>query len=230
MTIRDWFEGKGRVMRPQAHEADEQARLAGYRHIIERYLRYVLIRCTGYTTDKAQVQRIAAYTLATACLLFDKLRRVGQLGGLVEMMVRVVGEDPMADWRLDTDGGEEITQRVFVMDDRMCSVAGAINSVDPFSRELLILHHIERLSPAVLADAHGVPADAIRRALARGERQFIELVQGSLGWEDRTEPDAGALLVELADGIDLPWAEALGAFALGYAVEWNQGALRMNRG
>jgi hypothetical protein len=160
----------------------------------------------------------------TACLLSDKLRGLGQLGSLVEMMVKIVGEDPMGDWRLDTDdGGERITQRVFVLTDRMCSVAAAINSVDPFGRELLILHHVERLAVAVLADAHGVSVDDIRRALAEAERQFTELLQGLSGWEDGTEPDVGMLLVELADCIDLPWAEALGAFALGYAAEWKEG-------
>jgi hypothetical protein len=92
-------------MRRRTQKADEEARFNAYRHIIERYLRYVLIRCTGYTNNKAQVQRIAAYTLATACLLFDKLRGLGQLGSLVEMMVKIVGEDPMGDWRLDTDEG-----------------------------------------------------------------------------------------------------------------------------
>jgi hypothetical protein len=31
-----------------------------------------------------------------------------------------------------------------------------------------------------------------------------------------------ALLVELADCIDLPWAENLGEFALRYAAEWKE--------
>jgi len=31
-----------------------------------------------------------------------------------------------------------------------------------------------------------------------------------------------ALLVELADCIDLPWAESLGEFAMRYAAEWNE--------
>jgi hypothetical protein len=211
-------------MRPHDHKADEQTRLAAYRHIIERYLRYVLIRCTGYTNNKAQVQRIAAYTLATACLLFDKLRGPAEVGSLVERMVKIVGEDPMGDWRLDMDGDSEpITQRVFVLNDRMCEVAGTINAVKPLARQLLILHHVERLAVGVLADAYGVSVDDIRRALAEAERQFTELLQGLSGWEDGTEPDVGALLVELADCIDLPWAESLGAFALGYAAEWKEG-------
>jgi hypothetical protein len=31
------------------------------------------------------------------------------------------------------------------------------------------------------------------------------------------------LLGMLADCIDMPWAQALGEFALGYAVEWKEG-------
>jgi hypothetical protein len=84
-------------MRPHTHEADEQTRLTAYGHIIQRHLRYVLIRCTGYTNDKSQVQRMAVHALITACLLFDKLSRLGELGSLVEMVVKIVGEDPAPD-------------------------------------------------------------------------------------------------------------------------------------
>jgi hypothetical protein len=208
-------------MRPHDHKADEEARFAAYRHIIERYLRYVLIRCAGYTNDKAQVQRIAAYTLVTVCLLFDKLRRVGELGSLVELMVKIVGEDPMPELPVDMRRAVCDVEPVFALNGRMCAVAAAINSVDPFGRELLILHHVERLAVGVLAAAHGVSVDDIRRALAEAERQFTELLQGLSGWDDGTEPDVGALLVELADCIDLPWAEGVGEFALRYAAEWN---------
>jgi hypothetical protein len=185
------------------------------------------IRCTGYTNNKAQVQRIAAYTLATACLLFDKLRGPTELGSLVERMVKIVGEDPMGDWRLDMDGDSEpITQRVFVLNERMCEVAGTINAVEPLARQLLILHHVERLAVGVLADVYGVSPEEIGEALAEAERQFIEILRGLWPGDDGTEPDVGMLLVELAEGIDLAWAESLGAFALGYAAEWNEGGLR----
>jgi DNA-binding transcriptional MerR regulator len=86
---------------------------------------------------------------------------------------------------------------------------------------LLILYHIERLEVAALADAHGMSVDDIRRALAEAEGQFIELLRGLSAWDDETGADVHALLVELADCIDLPWAENLGVFALHYAADWN---------
>ncbi len=208
-------------MRPHAHEADEKVRLTAYRHIIERYLRYVLIRCTGYTNDKAQAQRIAIYALVTACLLFDKLRGLGQLGSLVEMMVKIAAEDPTPELPIDPRGDAQDKEPVFALDGRMCEVAGAINGLEQFARGLLVLHHIERLEVAALADAHGMSVDDIGSALAEAEGQFIELLHGLSAWDDGTEPDVHTLLVELADCIDLPWAESLGVFALRYAAEWN---------
>jgi hypothetical protein len=184
------------------------------------------IRCTGYTNNKAQVQRIAAYTLATACLLFDKLRGPADVGSLVERMVKIVGEDPMGDWRLDMDGDSEpITQRVFVLTGRMCEVAGTINAVEPLARQLLILHHIEGLDADALADAHGLSVDEIGKALAEAERQFLEILRSLSPGDDGTEPNVRVLLVRLAQCIDRPWAQALGAFALGYAAEWNEGGV-----
>ena len=209
-------------MRPHAHEAEEKVRLIAYRHIIQRYLRYVLIRCTGYTNDKAQVQRMAVYALVTACLLFDKLRGLGELGSLVEMMVKIAAEDPTPDLPIiDAPGRVDRAGQVFGLDGRMCEVAGAINGLDQFSRELLVLHHIERLEVAALADAHGTSADTIQTALGEAETQFIELLRGLSAWDDAAEPDVHALLVELADCIDLPWAERLAEFAMRYAAEWN---------
>jgi hypothetical protein len=212
---------KGGVMRPHAHEAEEQTRLTAYGHIIHRYLRYVLIRCTGYTNDKAQVQRIAVYALVTACLLFDKLSRLGELGWLIEMMVKIAAEDPTPD--LPVVGEPERgngAEPVFVLDGRMCEVAGAINGLGQFERELLVLHHIEGMEVVTLADAHAMSADDIRGALANAEGQFIELLRGLSSWDEGTEPDVHALLVALADCIDLPWANGLGVYALRYVAGW----------
>jgi hypothetical protein len=210
-------------MRPRVQGADEQVRLTAYGHIIHRYLRYVLIRCTGYTNDKAQVQRMAVYALVTACLLFDKLSRLGELGGLVEMMVKIVGEDPTPELRVG-DGAERANGAgpVFVLDGRMCEVAGAINALDQFSRELLVLHHIEGIEVVTLADAHGMSADGVRAALAEAERQFVELLRDLSSWGREVTPDVRALLAEFADCIDLPWANSLGLFALRYAAQWNE--------
>jgi len=210
-------------MRPHAHEADEQVRLTAYGHIIHRYLRYVLIRCTSYTNDKAQAQRMAVYALVTACLLFDKLRGLGQLGSLIEMMVRIVGEDPTPELFVDMRGDAYDRESVFVLDGRMCEVAGAINGLDQLSRELLVLHHIERIEVVTLADTHGMSIDDIRKALAEAEGQFIKLLHGLSSWRGEIEPDVHSLLAEFADCIDLPWANGLAVFALRYAAEWNEG-------
>ncbi len=209
-------------MRPRIQQADEKVTFTAYGHIIHRYLRYVLIRCTGYTNDKSQVQRMAVYALVTACLLFDKLTRLGQLGDLVEMMIKIVGEDPT--WECNTDRWAETHDQepVFVLDGRMCEVAGAVNALDQFPRELLVLHHIESLELATLADAHAVPVGDIRQALAAAESDFVELLHSLSSWSDEVTPDVHALLVTLASCIDQSWASALGEYALRYAVAWNE--------
>ena len=180
-----------------------------------------LIRCTGYTNDKSQVQRMAVYALVTACLLFDKLTRLGQLGELVEMMVKIVGEDPTPQLCVETRAEDHERQQVFGFDGRMCEVAGAINALDQFPRELLVLHHIEGLELATLADAHGLSVDEVRSALTEAETQFVELLHGLSSWSEEVTPNVHALLVTLASCIDEGWAAALGEYALRYAVAWN---------
>jgi len=209
-------------MRPRIHKADETDRFTAYGHIIHRYLRYVLIRCTGYTNDKSQVQRMAVYALVTACLLFDKLTRLGQMGSLVEMTVKIVGEDPTPELSIDRRLDAQDREPVFVLDERMCEVAGAINALDQFPRELLMLHHIEGIDVVALADAHAVSVDDIRQATAEAEGQIIDLLHGLSSWSDEVTPNVHMLLVALAGCIDGNWANALGEYALRYAAQWNQ--------
>ena len=214
---------KGRVMRPRIQQADEKERFTAYGHIIHRYLRYVLIRCTSYTNDKSQVQRMAVYALVTACLLFDKLTRLGQLGDLVEMMVKIVGEDPTPDLSsIATSDRANGAEPVFVLDARMCEVAGAINALDQFSRELLVLHHIEGIELATLEDAHALPIDDIRKALAEAEGQFVELLHGLSSWQGEATPDVHTLLAEFANCMDQAWANSLGVYALRYVAAWSE--------
>ena len=151
---------------------------------------------------------------------------VGQLGSLVEMMVKIVGEDPTPDLSsITTADRANDAEPVFVLDERMCEVAGAINALDQFSRELLVLHHIEGIEIVALADAHAVSNDDIRKALAEAEGQLIELLHGLSSWSDEATPNVHALLVALAGCIDEDWANALGEYALRYAVAWNAGEL-----
>jgi hypothetical protein len=110
---------------------------------------------------------------------------------------------------------------VSVLDGRTCEVAGAINAMDQFSRELLVLHHIEGIEVAALADAHGMSAEDVRAALAEGERQFIELLRGLSSWDGGAEPGVHGLPTELAGRIDLAWARSLADFSLRYVAEWN---------
>ena len=104
----------------------------------------------------------------------------------------------------------------------MCEVAGAINALDQFSRELLVLHHVEGIEAVALADAHAVSTDDIRKALAEAEGQFIELLHGLSSWGRETTPDAHSLLIAMADCIDLPWANSLGVYALRYVAQWEK--------
>jgi len=148
---------------------------------------------------------------------------VGQLGSLVEMMVKIVGEDPTPDLSaIATPDRANGAEPVFVLDERMCEVAGAINALDQFPRELLMLHHIEGIDVVALADAHAVSVDDIRQATAEAEGQFIDLLHGLSSWSDEVTPNVHMLLVALAGCIDEDWADALGEYALRYAVAWNE--------
>jgi hypothetical protein len=197
-------------MRPHAQPADERTRLTIYKQIIDHYLRYILIRCTAYTNDRTVAQRITAHTVITTCLLSDRLRRMSDLGVVVDTMIQMIGEDQVTGDECEV--GEE--SPMFVLNDRLCEVAEAINGVNRFERELLVLHHIEEIETATLAKINKVSHTRIERTLAKAEREFVELLRGMSSWDHDIDPDVHALLNDLVACLDGDWLQNLGAFTL----------------
>jgi DNA-directed RNA polymerase specialized sigma24 family protein len=158
-------------------------------------------------------------------------KRCRQLGAVLNfsaLVIRICFEfrysnfefDSRPELLVDTRGEAHDKEPVFVLDGRMCEVAGAINGLGQFERELLVLHHIEGIEVVTLADAHGMSAEEIRRALAQAEGQFIELLCGLSSWDEGIKPDVHTLPVAFADCIDLPWANSLAVYALRYVAQW----------
>jgi len=71
-------------------------------------------------------------------------------------------------------------------------------------------------------DPHAVSADDIRQASAEAETQFVDLLHGLSSWSDEVTPNVHTLLVALVSCIDENWANAVGEYALRYAVAWNE--------
>jgi DNA-directed RNA polymerase specialized sigma24 family protein len=229
-------------MRPHAQPADNnrptnEQRAKSYQLITNRYLRYILLRCTAWTNDRTVAQRIAAYTLITTCLISDRLRRMADLGIVVDTMVEMIGSDragsekgivnrEQSDVEDDQCGvaapeacAADDGPAVFLLSAPLCEVAGAINGLERLERELLVLHHIEGLDTSALAEITGVSQKRIERTLAKADRGFVELLRGMSSWDHVIDPDVRSLLNDLVACLDSVWVRNLGTFALHYAVD-----------
>jgi DNA-directed RNA polymerase specialized sigma24 family protein len=190
-------------MRPQAHAADDHPS-CHLSLITCRYLRYILIRTLAYTNDRAVAERIAVYTLITTCLLSRRLGRMADLGLVIETMVGIVGDDQVISDKghVISDELETENSTLNTADARICGVAGAINAIDRFERELLILNHVEGISPAALAEIHEMPVARIEKALAGAEHELVEILRGLSSWDHEIEPDVHSILNDLAGCLD----------------------------
>ncbi len=181
-------------MRPHEHAGDGH-RLRGYRDIIDRYLRYVLIRCLAYTNERTLAERITAYTLITTCPLVDRLRRRADLGSVIDMIVQMVGEDQISNGEFQVSSGKcqggrftlqtsdfQLAADAFALDARMCEAAGAINGVRRLGRQLLVLHHVEGIDVGGLAGIYALPPGRIEKAMGKAEREFIGILSGLSSW------------------------------------------------
>jgi len=204
--------------------------------ITYHYVRYVLIRALGFTDDATLVQRITAYTLIAACPLIECLGRWADPGLLIELLIRIIGRDqvsggqeegeataPRAGAELPFDlpdirllGGEGT---VFCLSAAMRDVAGALQALEPFDRELLVLYHIEGVDWRELADLHRVPRTHVTAALLAAEEAFVAKLRGRGAWDHEIEPDVHGLLIDLAEGLAPLEPDDLGAFVLDWLAE-----------
>jgi hypothetical protein len=196
------------------------------------YVRYALIRCLVFTNEQPEAEQIAAYALAKSCQLSQRFGGLVDPGLIVELMLgmatREAGDkgqvisgkrggalfEPTACGLRSTAcfyPGLRPTARffpssdapmLFVLNGAMCGVAGAINGLWRLARDLLILHHIEGLSPAELGAIHRMPAARVEAALDDARREFIELLGGFSEWVDEPPADVGTVLRQLAGCMD----------------------------
>ena len=105
----------------------------------------------------------------------------------------------------------------------MCELAGAINALGRFERELLILHHIEGIDPAGLAEIHEMSAGWIESKLAKAEHEFVETLRGSASWDHEIEPDVHSILKAFGDWFDAGWVRDVAKEALAYLARHRGG-------
>lgn len=207
-------------MRPDALYSVEDVTLWLYEWIIGFYTPYILIRSAKFTNSKTQAERIAVYGLVTTCLLAVELKRLGQVGLLVDVMVDVVGEDLA---RRDTDKSVRLaggTGDLLLPDGRIQDVAAALNLLDGLPRELLVFGHCGAMDAKALACLFHTSPQKIATEMARSERQLAQHLRHAPGQNQAVSgPDVVLLLAELAAALDVTLAERAGGRALAYLTQ-----------
>jgi hypothetical protein len=187
-----------------------------YEWIVELYARYVLIRCSRFTNDKAAAQDLAAGTLATTCLLAGELQHVGQLSLLADTMADVIGRG------MARESGEPPDRRPtgadpLLADERMRHLVAALNQLDRSTREVLVLHHVEGMPPRTLARLLRRSTAQVRAQIAQGEDALTEHpAESEAPNRDGAGPDVPSLLAALTSDLDIGFAQPIGRWAFRY--------------
>ena len=198
----------------------EQLELLAYERIIKFYMRYVLLRCTKYTNSKEDVGHIALYTFVTTFTLMKELEHAGQLGQLFDCMIDTIGQDVVKEQPQTGETKRFANCERLLADERMCQLATAVNRLDGFCRQVLVLHHIEMMSTKEIAMIYSKSIPDIRSEISRGERKLVEYLVDLWG-------NAFVLLVEdvclwlsdLGDALDLNIREQVASSVLSYLTE-----------
>ncbi|MHC4620760.1 MAG: hypothetical protein ACYTEQ_23690, partial [Planctomycetota bacterium] len=99
-----------------------------------------------------------------------------------------------------------------------------VNKLDGFTRELLLLYHVERMDGPELARIFERPVVEIMKRIGAGQIKLgLYLGEVCPGWFEAWGSNVVSLVRELGLGVDWGWAGEVGRRALDYLAECDKG-------
>jgi len=192
--------------------------LVAYRQIIKTYMRYVLITSTKHIDTKAEVAYITLYTFASAYTVMNKLNIADQIALVLDTMVDVIGNDVIKNSESRKQAQEYPMTELLLKDKKVRKIAKALNAIDGFSRQVLVLNYIEDMSSKEISILYPAQSIAdIETAIILASKKLVEQLAELL--PKRTIllfDDVGKWLGRLKDCLDLYVMETTGRSALVY--------------
>lgn len=173
-----------------------------YKQIVKMYLRYVLIRCAGFTNNKKHAEEIAVYTLLTTCALTPKLEHPWQLGWLLDCMTNEICRDITRETSQVKEDQRLAKSNMLLADKKMRNLAKAVNMLDDFTRRVLVFRHIEMMSTKEISLICGKTIYEISLELDRGARKLTENLAALWGKSVLSAEDACLWLSDLDDALN----------------------------
>lgn len=150
----------------QTSELTPETNLSTYRDIIERFLPFVLIRCTKYTNSKRLAETIAVYTFVASYYLARMQETKAGVPIIIGCMADVVGEDL---GKGNTLNGLLLFER----EDALCA-AKAIAGLDVEDCLAMALYYVEKLDLGGMAAITGKSIDETTGIIGKAQRLFLE--------------------------------------------------------
>jgi DNA-directed RNA polymerase specialized sigma24 family protein len=208
-------------MRTNVTFAAEGLKRVVYGRIVKRYQRYVLLRCCRYTNSKTEAQRIASYTLITACSLTGELAHGSQLGWLIDSMVDVIAQDLVKQGAVAEQMEGAFASEMLLADGDMQTLASRMNGLDALLRQVLVLRHIERMSAKMISRVYRKSIAEIMLVIDRAERELAEDLCGagaddSAAWTEAVPAWVG----KLGEALDLESRQHMQGLVLRCLAQW----------
>lgn len=148
-------------------ELGSLADFESFKRIIKWYLRYILISGCRYCRGKNELAYISCYTLVCFYKGIRSNKDV-RIGVAIDAMLDSVGEN----MRLDQLIIGNLYEGSLFEDENLFEIADALNILDGFHRQLVILYNMEMMTTQQLGLLYDLPIWQIRKSLEIGEIQL----------------------------------------------------------
>ncbi|HUT28696.1 MAG TPA: hypothetical protein VMX13_02805 [Sedimentisphaerales bacterium] len=194
-------------------------RLMAYEQVVRWYMRYVLLRCSFYTNSRKTAEKMTYYTLLTTCSLVDELKHGWQVGRLIDFMVDVIAQD-IAGHGSHSKRECPLRCRQLFADKRVRKVAEFLNSLDGFTREVLVLHYVEMMSIRTIAEFYDRPVCVVKMRLSKANARMAEHLY--VLWQGGVDGKRCLWASELRHALDWAARKPAAAYVLSYLSKWER--------
>ena len=149
------------------NEFSDLADVENFKQIIKWYLRYILISGCCYCRGKNELAYIGCYTLVCLHKAICSDNNV-RIGVAVDAMLDSVGKSVQRNEVI----ADNLYEGELFEDEKLFEIADALNSLDGFHRQLVILYNVEMMTTRQLRLLYDLPIGQIRTSLEIGEIQL----------------------------------------------------------
>lgn len=157
--------------------------LTAYSRTVERFVYYVLLRCALYTNNRDRIKKIAVRIFIDAYMFGDKNIDQCRFAEIIDNLIEQIAH------QMNETRAIDVNSELLLQSRQHRSLATALNMLESFDRQVIVLGHINMMSTKAIATMYTKTISHIRLNITTTERQLACHLNGLMPDEPQAQAD-----------------------------------------